>query len=207
MEPETDRRSFLGFAIFGLGTIFSAIIGVPLVCYGIDPRHRKGPKSSFKAVDGIKLDEFSLNDPRQGVIRDKRDDGWIHYPNDVIGRVWVVQSGPRPDLSTPEKVAAFNTSSVAERERYLKVFTTICPHMGCSVNRDSAGGFACPCHAATFALNGDRATADNPAMRGMDTLEWKIDESDPEALRIVVAYKNFVSSIEKKEVIGEEPAA
>lgn len=216
MQPETDRRSLLGFAIFGLGSIFSAVIGVPLVCYAIDPRHRKGPKGTFRLVEGIKLDELTMNDPRQGVLRDKRDDAWTHYPSDVIGRIWVVQVGVRPDLATPERVAAFNSLPIANpqnlptafREQYLKVFTTICPHMGCSVNRDSAGtGFACPCHAATFRLGGDRVAEDNPAKRGMDSLEWKIDEADPEANRIVVAYKNFEASKAEKIVIGEEAPA
>src|SRR5439155_17617809 len=96
MEPDPDRRSFLSFAIFGLGAIFSAILGVPIVAYLLDPRHRKGTESSFKLVEGIKLDELVKDSPKQGVIRDTRVDGWTLYPNDVIGRVWVVQVGDRP---------------------------------------------------------------------------------------------------------------
>src|ERR1017187_2040633 len=91
MQPETDRRSFLSFAIFGLGAIFSTIIGVPIAAFVLDPRNRKGHVSNFKLVEGIKLDELLLNEPpRQGVIRDVRVDGWTLYPNDVLGRVWVV---------------------------------------------------------------------------------------------------------------------
>src|SRR5882724_6692226 len=113
MAEEPNRRSFLSWIIFALSGIFSAIIGVPIVCYAIDPRHRKGPKSNLKLVDGIKLDELVLRDPRQGVIRDVRLDGWTLYPNDVVGRVWVVQVGPRPDFSTVEKVKAFNASAAS----------------------------------------------------------------------------------------------
>lgn len=205
MEHENDRRSFLGWATCGLGAIFSAIIGVPIVCYAIDPRHRKGPKSNLKLVEGVKLDDLPKNEPRQGVLRDVRVDGWTLYPNDVIGRVWVVRIGERPEnLSTEEKVKAFNASTAAVKEAYVLVFTTICPHLGCSVNSVGGdAGFACPCHDATFELNGKRAVeATNPAKRGMDTLEWQIDEKDPDFNRIKVKYENFTTSIAEKKTGG-----
>ena len=193
MESDNDRRSFLSFAIFGLGAIFSAVIGVPIVCYALDPRHRKGADGGLKPVENIKLEELALNQPKQGVIRDVRVDGWTLYPNDVIGRVWVVQVGDRP--------ANVDNLQPAQKDAYLLVFTTICPHLGCSV--DSTGsGFACPCHAATFKLDGDRATAANPALRGMDRLEWDFDETDPDRNRIKVKYENFVTSIADKRTIG-----
>jgi menaquinol-cytochrome c reductase iron-sulfur subunit len=193
VEQETDRRSFLSWATYGLGAIFSAIIGVPIVCYAIDPRHRKGPKSNSKLVEGVKLDELALNNPVQGVIRDTRVDGWNLYPNDVIGRVWVVQIGARP--------ADIAAMTAAQKAAYVVVFTTICPHLGCSVNAD-AGGFGCPCHGATFRITGERANADNPALRGMDTLEWEFEETDPEHNRINVKYVNFVTSIDEKKTTG-----
>jgi Rieske Fe-S protein len=201
MEQDTDRRSFLGWAIVGLGAIFSVIIGIPIVCFAIDPRHRKGPKSNFKLVDGVKLDELTLDSPKQGVISDTRIDGWTLYPNDVIGRVWVVPIAARPaGLSTREAVENFNQEE-AKKAAYVLVFTTICPHLGCSVNVGGPG-FACPCHNATFLLNGTRGTAANPALRGMDTLDWEIDTDDPEFNRIKVRYQSFVTSIAEKKPIG-----
>ena len=204
MEHDTNRRSFLGFAIFGLGAIFSAIIGIPVTLYVIDPRHRTPPKSQFKRVDGIKLDEITQGaKPRQGVILDTRRDGWTLYPNDVVGRVWVVQWGPRPaNLSamTSEELENFNANTA--HAAYLGVFTTICPHLGCSVNLDDAGGFLCPCHSAKFSTDGSLvAPAHNPAARGMDTLEWNIDPSDPERNRIVVKYERYKATLAKKELV------
>src|ERR1700691_3660786 len=102
---QPNRRSLLAWAIFGIGAIFSAIIGFPIVCYIIDPRNRKGPKSEMRPVEGVKLDDLAENTPVQGVVRDTRTDGWTLYPSDVLGRVWVVRRvGPKPDLSTPQKV-------------------------------------------------------------------------------------------------------
>ncbi len=83
-----------------------------------------------------------------------RRDAWTLHPNDVVGRVWVVLKKP----ALPAAVAA-NDATV------LNVFTTICPHLGCSVNQnaDATTGFTCPCHSAQYNLDGSRkAPATNP---------------------------------------------
>ena len=200
MTPEPDRRSFLSWAIFGLASIFWLLLGVPVVAYIIDPRHRKGSQGSFKLVEGIRLDEMPVDTPRQGVIRDTRTDGWTLYPNDVIGRVWVILRGPRP-AGMP--IETFNENHEA-KAAHLLVFTTICPHLGCSVNLNSRGdGFTCPCHSAAFEIDGnriDRPGQPNPAARAMDALEWKVDASDPN--RILVKYQNYQPSKETKELIA-----
>ncbi len=193
LADQPHRRSLLAWAIFGIGAIFSAIIGVPIVCYLLDPRNRKGPKSAMRLVEGIKLDDLAINTPVQGVVRDTRMDGWTLYPNDVLGRVWVVQRGPKPA----------NLANLTEEQKsaYLMVFTTICPHLGCSVNTGPTG-FACPCHAATFLLDGKRAAAGNPAQRGMDTLAWEIDPDNPDHNRIKVTYKKYKANDAQKIPLG-----
>jgi Rieske Fe-S protein len=200
------RRSFLEFALFGIGAIFSTILGIPIVSYVIDPRNRTGPASSFKLVESIKLDDLAVGVPRQGALRDTRTDGWNLYPNDVIGRVWVVMQGAKPaDLDTEAKVIAYNAKPAAERSGYLVVFTTICPHLGCSINLNAAGSFTCPCHNAAFATNGDLVNLPgqpNPAARPMDTLDWKIDEKDPTFNRIEVKYVNYQPSCAEKLTVG-----
>ena len=201
LDPRPQRRSFLGFLIFGLGAIFSAILGVPLGCYVLDPRHRRAPASTMKLVEGVSLAELNETTPQQGVIRDTRVDGWTLYPNDLLGRVWVVLQKPLPaDLrGDAAKIKEFNEKPQADRDRFLLVFTTICPHLGCSINL-GPGGFACPCHAATFTKTGERAATTNPAKRGMDTLEWTIDEQD--ATRIKVKYQRFEALAEQKNAIA-----
>ena len=204
-QPE-NRRTLLQFALFGIGGIFSAILGFPIVSYVIDPRNRTGPASNFKLVEGVKLDDLAISVPRQGVLRDTRTDGWNLYPNDVIGRVWVVMQGPKPaGLDTEAKVIEFNEKPAAEKARYLVVFTTICPHLGCSINLNATGSFTCPCHNAAFGTDGSLVNLPgqpNPAARPMDTLEWKIDEKDPTFSRIEVKYLNFQPSKAEKELVG-----
>jgi len=158
-EPP-DRRSFLDWAIHGIGAVFAVVLGVPVVGYLIDPRNRPKSPSDYRAVSGIKLGLLGET-PMQGVIRNVRRDAWTLYPDDVIGRVWVHRVGP------------------GKTKADFQVFSTICPHLGCSINcnADQAAepGFTCPCHNGRFALDGSRLP-DNPATRGMFALAFEVAE-------------------------------
>lgn len=174
------RRSFLRWAIHGLGTVLAAIVGVPAVLYLISARHRQAPQLTFRPVDGLRLSELKDHEPRQGVIYDVRRDAWTLHPNDVVGRVWVVKTGPG--------------------NNDLQVFTTICPHLGCSVNlSEPANGFTCPCHGAEFQFDGSLVSREgyqNPSPRDMDTLEWRRDPANPDQLQ--VKYQDFVQGTHDK---------
>ncbi|MCI0684410.1 MAG: Rieske 2Fe-2S domain-containing protein [Gemmataceae bacterium] len=178
MAHPDDRRSFLRWATLGLGAVFGAILGVPAVLYLIDPRNKKTRPSELRLVDGVRLDDAELNQgvPKQGVIRDVRVDAWTLHPSDALGRVWVV---PAPNAP-----------------RGFRVFTTICPHMGCSVNLGE-GEFACPCHSARFGFDGAQIVG--PALRGMDELDWEPDPTDPQ--RILVRYESFQAATSAKTPI------
>ena len=167
-----ERRSFLRWATHGLGILFAAVLGIPAIAYLVDARNRPAAKRDFRKVHGLKLDDEQLlaGVPKQGTIRDDRRDAWT-LSEDVIGRVWVVKKGDTFD-----------------------VFTTICPHLGCSINLDPPPpnfGFTCPCHGGKFTRDGslDTQVANNPAPRGMDTLEWQRDPADSTVL--LVKYQNF----------------
>ena len=180
-----DRRSFLRWAIYGMGALFTAVLGFPALAFLGDARHRPAPKRGFRPVQGIKLNELVDDVPRQGVIRDIRTDAWTLHPNDVVGRIWVVKKGNN-----------------------IQVFTTICPHLGCSINADPGNpcpGFTCPCHGGKFQLDGALAggAAQNPAPRGMDALEFERarDPENPDPNNrdlLLVKYQNFVQGEHEK---------
>jgi Rieske Fe-S protein len=165
-----ERRTFLKWAINGLGLLFAAVLGVPAVIYLIDPLNRKRAKSDYRST-GVRLSSLEVNKPVQAVLRDVRHDAWTLHPNDVIGRVWLVKR----DKNTVE------------------AFTTVCPHLGCSVNFEaSVGRFICPCHNGTFDLEGQRVQfkeGNNPAPRDMDKLKVRRDPKDSDM--ILVEYLNF----------------
>jgi Rieske Fe-S protein len=181
-----ERRSFLRWAIHGMGALFAAVLGIPALTYLADARHRKAPNREFRPVQGIKLNELVDGVPKQGTILDVRTDAWTLHPNDVVGRVWVIKKGNN-----------------------LKVFTTICPHLGCSINADPGTpcpGFTCPCHGGKFHLDGalDNAVANNPAPRGMDSLDFQRvrDPENQDANNknlLLVKYQNFKQGEHEKK--------
>jgi menaquinol-cytochrome c reductase iron-sulfur subunit len=161
-EPP-NRRTFLDWAIHGIGALFAVVFGAPAVAYLIDPRNRPSPAGDFRPVAGVKLSEIGAA-PVQGVIRNVRRDAWTLYPSDVIGRVWIHRVRPGNDQDC------------------FQIFSTVCPHLGCSINgnADQAAnpGFTCPCHNGQFSVDGVRRPNgpgyENPAPRDMDALEFRI---------------------------------
>jgi Rieske Fe-S protein len=166
-ETPPERRTFLKFLIHSMSAVLTVVLGAPVLAYLIDPLNRPKSESGFRTIDGIVVDELEIGQPKQGWIRNVRRDAWCVHPNDVIGRVWVVK----------------------ERGGEIKVFTTVCPHLGCSINATPPEGFACPCHGAQFKLDGSRIEGNNPAPRGMDSLESRVDPDNSKFLQVV--YENF----------------
>jgi Rieske Fe-S protein len=172
--PPPGRRRFLKWLTNGLGALFGAVLGIPAIAYLIDPRNRPAPAGDFKTVG--RLSDLKLETPQQVVIRDVRWDAWTLHPNDVIGRVWLVRRG----------------------QDQVDAYTTICPHLGCSINfEENKKQFLCPCHGGTWDLAKcepvkleDRT---NPAPRGMDRLELKLvpDPGNPQDSIIQVKYQTF----------------
>jgi quinol---cytochrome c reductase iron-sulfur subunit, bacillus type len=178
---DEQRRSFLKWCVHGMGALVGAILGIPAIAYLIDARNRPARVSGMRKVEGIKISELQRNTPQQGVIRNVRQDAWTYHPNDVIGRVWVVK----------------------DDKGELRVFTTICPHLGCSINVGE-NGFACPCHGATFRRDGERVDpSSNPSKRGMDSLEFALaaDPTNPDPKNrdlLLVEYVNYQQSKAEK---------
>lgn len=161
------RRTVLDWAIHGLGTVFAAVLACPIIAYVIDPRNRPARAGDFTTVDR-RFSDLPSGVPVQAVIRDVKRDAWTLYPNEVVGRVWLIR----------------------RNEETVEAFTTICPHLGCSINYDGTN-FVCPCHNGTFHVSGKCVTNEelgfkNPAPRGMDSLEVRREDDV-----VLVKYQNF----------------
>jgi Rieske Fe-S protein len=175
-----NRRTFLKWATHGLGALFALLLGVPAVAYLIDARNRPAPKRGMRRV--AQLSDLKVGEPKQFVIRDVRRDAWTLHPNDVVGRVWLVKGD----------------------DNSVDAFTTICPHLGCSVDwRQEPRLFVCPCHNGTFDPHGElvkRPGLDNPAPRGMDRLEVQVvrDDAGSDDGFVEVKYENFHQGRQEK---------
>jgi Rieske Fe-S protein len=199
-HDQPERRTFLAWLVAGLGALFTAVLAAPVVAYVIDPRNRKSAADGaeagegYRAVDGVLLADLKKGVPVQGTLRAVRRDAWTLHPNDVIGRVWIIL-----------KDGAVPAGFVGNNPALLAVFTTTCPHLGCSVNLNAtpSTGFTCPCHSARYDLNGTRVLPENPAPRDMDALDWRIeaDPANPDRQVLLVKYENFRAGQASKETV------
>jgi Rieske Fe-S protein len=176
MGQDSDRRSLLRWAIHGLSGLFALALGIPAVAFLIDARNRPARQSGFRTV--ARLDELEVNKPKLVVVTASRRDAWTVYPNDVIGRVWLIRRD----------------------HNRVEAFTSVCPHLGCSVNF-TGSEFLCPCHGGRFDASGHRKEEPgrtNPAPRDMDALTVNQD-----ALRqglVQVDYQEFLRGTLEKIV-------
>ena len=166
-----------------------AVVLVPGIAHVLAPvlRRRSGQAIVRRLA---RLSDLQPGVPVQLAITGSRRDGWMVYPEETLGHVWVVR---RTDQAT------------APQQSRVDAFTATCPHMGCSIQLDATReGFLCPCHRAAFDLRGQALTRQqlgrvNPAPRQMDSLVCKIvpgENSDD--WWVEVAYQAFRQGLADK---------
>jgi menaquinol-cytochrome c reductase iron-sulfur subunit len=166
-----SRRSFLGVLV-GVGSLFvGTLLSIPLVRFALFPLIRRTTDLKSSAVGD--LSEFSsLTEPVMRTIQMEQVDGW-------------------------RKAVSQKAVYVTKDEHgQLRVLTSICPHLGCTVpwNKEK-NHFVCPCHGATFAPDGTRVSG--PSLRGMDALETSIQDG-----QLQVRFQYFRQLVSDKEIIG-----
>jgi len=170
-SPFESRRSFLA-ALLGVGSAFvGALLSVPLIRFAIFPLIRRTTELKGSPVGD--LSEFASSiEPVMRTIQIEQIDGW------------------RKAVS--EKAVYITKDSQGQ----LRVLTSICPHLGCTVpwNKEKKQ-FICPCHGGTFAPDGTRISG--PSLRGMDILETSVENG-----QLLVQFQYFRQLVSDKEVIG-----
>ena len=157
--PESaSRRRFLERAVLGAGACVGLGALVAPVGMVLTPLISDGPAPSSGHWFRVgPLAAFPVaGPPTRVVLRSDVHDAWMTKKNAPIGSVLVQRTS----------------------EQELRVFSGVCPHLGCTVAfRPEGDSFRCPCHGAAFALDGGLKTdtgAPNPAPRGLDALSWRI---------------------------------
>jgi menaquinol-cytochrome c reductase iron-sulfur subunit len=165
------RRSFLA-ALLGVGSaLIGGLLAVPLIRFALFPLIRR--TTDLKATTVGPLSDFaSLTEPAMRTIQIEQLDGW------------------RKMVS--EKAVYITKDS----NNQLRVLTSICPHLGCTVpwNKEK-NQFVCPCHGGTFNKDGSRVSG--PSLRGMDTLETSVADG-----QLLVRFQYFRQLVPDKEVVG-----
>jgi Rieske Fe-S protein len=122
----------------------------------LNPLRQKG--AAGEAIRLASLEGLPEGGPpvKVPVIMD-RTDAWNRFPRQPVGAVFLRRIG------ASEIVA-------------LQV---VCPHAGCFVDYDETKKhFFCPCHKATFDLDGKRLEASSESPRDLDTLDWEVRGSE-----------------------------
>lgn len=147
--PQGDtRRGFFKWLTGILGGLFGAILVAPGIALLVDPLKRKSTSGKLKKL--ANLGDLNTNEPKLFVIRETRRDGPTLYPNEIIGRVYLIK----------------------DENDEVTCLSTTCPHLGCTINftgevQAEKTSFLCPCHGGEFQLNGNRTNTSNPSPHAM----------------------------------------
>lgn len=160
--PVGSRRSFFSWVSGAIAGVIGLGLAVPLAAYFVSPafvRH----KQSWVSVGNV--DDLPVGTPTTLDYSMSIKDGWMETKS--IKAVWAVR---QPD-------------------NQIKVFSPICPHLGCGFRwNQSDGQFQCPCHGSVYDPSGK--VLGGPAPRSLDELPSKIEEGE-----LKVIYKEFKSGL------------
>lgn len=67
----------------------------------------------------------------------------------------------------------YDDAIVITEKGQTAVFSPVCPHLGCHINRLEEGELICPCHGSRFNLRGQ--LTHGPSTQGLQPLSFEID--------------------------------
>jgi menaquinol-cytochrome c reductase iron-sulfur subunit len=165
--PTEERRSFLGIISGLIAASIGAVLGVNLGRFTLGPAFSGSSEAAWSDAGALAdLPDGKLT-KRNLVIA--QEAGWGKFVGERS--IWVVKRGEE-----------------------VKVFSSVCPHLGCSVSAKDAN-FLCACHNSFFDESGKMLSGPSP--RGLDTLEYRVEDG-----KLKVRYQNFKQGIPNKEVIS-----
>ena len=162
-----ERRSFLGILSGLIAAGISAVFGVSVGRFALGPAFSKGSAAAW--TDAGALAEIPEGQLIKRSLTVPQVAGWGNFTAERA--VWVIRKGEE-----------------------IKVFSAVCPHLGCTVNAKNEA-FVCACHDSKWDVAGN--AQGGPTPRGLDSLEHKIEG---DALK--VRYQEFKQGIAQKEVLG-----
>jgi len=147
-ETSLSRRNFMKAAIFGVGGLIGAAIGLPAIAYVV------GPALKQASDLWIRLGAISKVEPDNPTLFKttlETQTGWI---------------------SSEEEVSAYVLS---ENGQDYTVLSNVCTHLGCRVRWiPDDEKFHCPCHNGVFAKDG--TVVSGPPPRPLDQFENKVED-------------------------------
>ncbi len=174
-KPAGNRRGFFARAaalLLAAGSLLVPVItGIIAFLNPLRQKSQAGERMRLTSLAVLPED----GTPRKFPVIADRTDAWTRFPNEPIGAVYLRRMG----------------------EDHVQALQVVCPHAGCSVQYETSangGKFFCPCHAASFDLDGKRLDETSPSPRDLDTLEVAIENGT----EVWVKFQSFETGIAKK---------
>ena len=158
-ETEVARRTFVGRLALAMGGALTAAVTAGPIGMLLHPLLRRRPDAEGDGWTTVgSAASFTVGGaPKRVVLKEDRTDAWLRQPGVPVGSVLIQR----------------------QTEAYFRVFSAVCPHLGCAVGYLAAKkSFLCPCHTSSFTLEGGllphQDGSPNPAPRGLDALSWRV---------------------------------
>ncbi len=147
-EKPITRRGFLATAVWAIGGLISAGLGIPAIAYLIGPALRSQALEEWIALGSTT--KVELGTPTLFRARVQRQTGWIVNEEELS--VYVL----------------------TENGQEFTAMSNICTHLGCRVrwiaDREQ---FYCPCHNGVFDKDG--GVVSGPPPRPLDRFETRVE--------------------------------
>jgi Rieske Fe-S protein len=139
-----SRRDFIKLTTITVGGAIGAVIGIPGIIYLVDPALETGGKEVWIPLGP--LENFEIGKPALVTFVRSKVNGWEKTSN------------------------SHGVFIVRKSETEVVVFSNVCTHLACRVNwNEEKRAFVCPCHDATFSLDGE--VLGGPPPRPLDRYE------------------------------------
>jgi len=147
-----NRRDFVKLTTAAVGTVIGVGIGLPSIGYLISPALRAGGKEAWISI-GI-LKDMPVGEPHAFSFTLTQVNGWERTATSYGG--FVIRKSEDP--------------------KDLVILSSRCTHLGCQINwHADAEAFVCPCHDASFDIDGKVLAGPPPRPLDMYT-NFKIDD-------------------------------
>jgi Rieske Fe-S protein len=148
-QERIGRRSFLGVAVWAIGGLITAAMGIPAIAYLVGPALRRSQSQDWIPLGPVNKVEPGTPALFKATI--ERQTGWISDTDEVS--VYVL----------------------TEDGRDFVAMSNICTHLACRVRWiEDRQQFFCPCHNGVFDRDGQVVAV--PPPRPLDRYETKIED-------------------------------
>ena len=148
---DLSRRDFVKIIMTFLGTVMTAIIGIPAIGYLISPAARKEESDAWIALGP--LDNYPIGIPTPFNFTRSTINGW------------------------EKTVNSYGVFVVRQDENQVRVFSNICTHLGCRVSwHTDLQHYVSPCHDGHFDMVG--TVLSGPPPRPLDEFTTKIEANN-----------------------------